>query len=43
MGSLLIFALLAALMIGTRHFDWYSLTARAQHVYRKAAQDFIQR
>lgn len=43
MGSLLIFALLAALMIGTRHFDWYSLTARAQHVYRKAAQDFVQR
>lgn len=29
MGSLLVFALLAALMLGTRHFDWYALTTRA--------------
>ncbi|MFZ1342990.1 cell envelope integrity protein CreD [Thiothrix eikelboomii] len=29
MGSLLIFAVLAALMLATRHLDWYALTANA--------------
>jgi inner membrane protein len=29
MGSLLIFAILAALMLATRHLDWYALTANA--------------
>lgn len=28
-GSILLFALLAAVMLGTRRVDWYSLTARA--------------
>lgn len=27
MGSLLLFGVLTALMLGTRHFDWYALTA----------------
>lgn len=30
MGSLLLFAVLSAIMLGTRSFDWYSLTARAE-------------
>lgn len=29
MGSLLIFAILAALMLATRHLDWYAVTANA--------------
>jgi inner membrane protein len=28
MGSVLIFVMLAALMMATRHFDWYALTAQ---------------
>ncbi len=30
MGSLLLFSVLSALMLATRHFDWYALTAQVQ-------------
>lgn len=30
MGSLLLFAVLSAIMLGTRRFDWYALTAKAE-------------
>ncbi|HRJ54250.1 MAG TPA: cell envelope integrity protein CreD [Candidatus Thiothrix moscowensis] len=38
MGSVLIFAVLAVLMLATRHFDWYALTA-AQPVSRPVLPD----
>jgi inner membrane protein len=38
MGSLLIFAVLAALMLATRHLDWYALTANALPQSKAARQ-----